>query len=212
MLPVFSANQLNKPLLKKMVKRSIVTSSYLIFPMMMILIVVADPLIRILLTEKWLPSVQFLQLMSISYSFWPISTANQQVVIALGRSDVILKLELVNKSIGMFALFISIPFGIGAMVLSKVIVSFISAFINSIPNKKYLKYSFFDQWRDVFPAILLSIFVGILISYIKLFNFTAGATLLLQILSGISLYILLSIVFKVESFDYIIKLIRSKTS
>jgi O-antigen/teichoic acid export membrane protein len=194
-----------------MVRRSIVTSSYLIFPMMMGLIVVAEPLIRILLTEKWLPSVPFLQLMSIAYAFWPISTANQQVVIALGRSDVILKLELINKFIGMLVLFISIPFGIEAMVISKIVVSFISAFINSIPNKKYLNYSFLDQWRDVMPAMLLSILVGILISTIKLFNFTAGATLLLQIFSGIGAYILLSRVFKLESFYYIINLITKKS-
>jgi teichuronic acid exporter len=210
MLPVFSANQDDKLVLKKMVKRSIVTSAYLIFPIMTCLIVVAEPLVTVLLTEKWVPSVPFLQIMCVSYLFWPISTANQQVVIALGRSDMILKLELINKFIGVIVLFFSIPFGIKVLVLSNVLVSFLSAAINAIPNKKLLNYSYIEQWLDVMPSVLISAILGLIIYSIRIFQFSSGLTLILQVVFGIVIYVLLSVIFKVESFKYLVKMLLKR--
>lgn len=101
MLPALSSEQNNKQRVKEMVRRSIITSSFLVLPMMIGLAVIGEPLVKILLTDKWLPCVPFLQVFCLSYALWPIHTANLQAINALGRSDIFLKLEIIKKIIGL---------------------------------------------------------------------------------------------------------------
>lgn len=208
MLPVLSANQDNKTRIKNMVRRSIVTSSFIIFPLMIGLAVCAEPLVKILLTDKWLPSVPFLQLMCISYAFWPIHTANLQAINALGRSDIFLKLEIIKKSIGVATLCISIPFGIYVMVGSQAAVSIISTFINAWPNRKLLGYSYKEQWLDIIPSVLLSLFMGGVVYSINLVELNDWITLILQVIVGTTLYIGLAYIFKLECFSYLLKTLK----
>ena len=88
MLPALASQQDNRQKVKDMVRRSIVTSSFFVFPLMFGLAAVAEPLVKLLLTEKWLPAVPFLQIFCLSYALWPIHIANLQAINALGRSDV----------------------------------------------------------------------------------------------------------------------------
>lgn len=118
LLPALASQQEDRNRIKEMVRRSIVTSSFVIFPMMVGLTVVAKPLVLILLTEKWLPAAPFLQIFCAIYALWPIHTANLQAINAIGRSDIYLKLEIVKKLIGIVILAISIPFGIYAIAFT----------------------------------------------------------------------------------------------
>ena len=92
---------------------------------------------------------------------WPIHVANLQAINAMGRSDIYLKLELVKKLLGLLVLAVSIPFGIYAMVWLKAATDFVGTIINAYPNKKLLGYSFAEQWKDVFPSLLLSVVMGL---------------------------------------------------
>ena len=100
-------------------------------PCMFGLAAVAEPLVKVLLTDKWLPCVPFLQLSCISFVFYPIHNANLTAINSLGRSDVFLKLEIIKKIITIVNLFVTIPFGVYAMAIGQVIQSIISTFINS---------------------------------------------------------------------------------
>lgn len=204
MLPVLSENQDDITRVKNMVRRSIVTSSFIIFPMMMGLAVCAEPLVKILLTDKWLPCVPFLQLMCISYAFWPIHTANLQAINALGRSDIFLKLEIIKKCIGLAILCISIPFGIYVMVASQAVVSLISTFINAWPNRKLLGYSYKEQWIDIMPSLLLSLVMGGAVYSISLLELNNWIMITLQVIVGATLYIGLAYIFKLECFRYLV--------
>jgi len=208
MLPAFSANQDDKFKVKAMVRRSIVTSSFIIFPMMVGLAVCAEPLITIVLTEKWLPCVPFLQLMCISYAFWPIHTANLQAINALGRSDIFLKLEIIKKTIGLTILFITIPFGIYVMVAFQAITSLISTIINSYPNLKLLNYSYKEQWRDIMPSLLLSVIMGLSVNAVQFIGWNNGVTLFVQIFVGAVIYIGLAFIFKLECYFYLLNTIK----
>jgi teichuronic acid exporter len=208
MFPVLSANQDDKSRVKAMVRRSIVTSSFFIFPMMIGLAVCAVPLVRILLTDKWLPCVPLLQLMCLSYAFWPIHTANLQAINALGRSDIFLKLELIKKGIGLFALCIGIPFGVYVMVALKVVTSFIGTLVNAFPNKKLLDYSYKQQWLDIMPSILISLITGSAVYSIKFFCFSDLLTLIIQLGSGTVIYIGLALIFKLECFAYLLDTVK----
>ena len=204
MLPALSVNQDDKARVKAMVRRSIVTSSFVIFPLMVGLAVCAKPLITIILTEKWLPCVPFLQLMCISYAFWPIHTANLQAINALGRSDIFLRLEIIKKCIGVVVLCMTIPYGIYVMVAFQPVVSFISTIVNSFPNRKLLNYSFKEQWIDVMPSLLLSVLMGIIVYVIQFMGWNAGVTLVVQVLIGAVLYIALAYLFKLECLSYLL--------
>lgn len=208
MLPAFSANQEDRARVKSMVRRAIVTSSYLVFPMMAGLIAVAKPFITIVLTDKWLPCVPFLQIMCVAYAMWPIHIANLQAINALGRSDIFLKLEIIKKIIGVAALLLGIPFGIYVMVGLKAVTDLIGTFINSYPNKKLLDYSFLEQWRDVIPSLLAASAMGAAVYSIQFFIANVWLLLLVQIVAGIVIYVGLSWLFKLESFLYLTATIR----
>lgn len=204
MLPALSLEQNNVQRLKNMVRRSIVTSSFIMFPVMIGLAAVAKPLILILLTEKWLPCVPYLQIMCFSYMLWPIHTANLQAINAMGRSDIFLKLEVVKIAVGVIVLFISLPFGILVMVAFKPVVSFISSFINAYPNKKLLNYSFMEQWKDIFPSFILALIMGATVYAVQLLGFNVWATLFIQVGVGVVIYVGLAYLLKMECFFYLL--------
>ncbi|KIO70374.1 lipopolysaccharide biosynthesis protein [Caldibacillus thermoamylovorans] len=204
MLPTLSSYQDNKEKFKDIVRRSVVTSSFIIFPLMTGMAIVAEPLIRIILTDKWLPAVPFLQIFCASYALWPIHTANLQAINALGRSDLFLKLEVIKKIVGLIILGISIPFGVYALALGVLIASIISIFINAYPNSKIINYSIIEQFKDIVPSLILSSVMGILVYFIKYLELGTLLTLLLQILFGVIIYIGLAKLFRLECYIYLI--------
>lgn len=204
MLPTLSAQQDNRKRLKEIMRRSIVTSSFLIFPMMIGMAVVAEPLIKVVLTDKWLPAVPFLQILCVSYSLWPIHTANLQAINAMGRSDIFLKLEVLKKIIGLIILYISLQLGIYAIALGEVISGIISTFINAYPNKKMLDYSYKEQWLDIMPSLAISLIMGIIVYSLNYLSLTAARTFIIQIFVGLIVYFGLAKVSKNESYSYLL--------
>lgn len=208
LFPALASQQENRSRVKEMVRRSIITSSYIIFPMMIGLAIIAKPLILILLTEKWLPAVPFLQIFCAVYALWPIHTANLQAINALGRSDIFLKLEVIKKIIGILILSISIQYGVYAIAIGLIVSGIISTFINIFPNIKLLDYGILEQFKDVAPSILISIMMGIVVFSVQLFHLPPLFTLIAQIFVGIFIYIILSILFKLESFNFLIRTMK----
>jgi len=208
MFPVLSAKQDDKQRVKQMVRRSIVTSSFVLFPMMIGLVVIAEPLVRILLTEKWLPAVPFLQIFCFSYALWPLHTSNLQSISALGRSDIFLKLEIIKTVIGVFILGLSLRFGVYAIASSVVVVGLISTVIDAYPNEKLLGYGFKEQWRDIMPTLILSVLMGLVIYPLKFLELGSMYTMSAQIIAGAVFYIGFAYVFKFECFLYLIKTVK----
>lgn len=214
MLPTLSSYQDNKNKAKEIMRRAIKSSSFLLFPMMIGMAVVAEPLVTIVLKEKWLPAVPFLQIFCFSYALMPIHTANLQAINAMGRSDIFLKLEITKKIVGLIILFISIPFGVFYMAIGSALSSVISTFINAYPNKKLLNYSYLEQWKDLIPSLLISLVMGGIVYLYNFLNLESWLILLLQAITGVIVYIGLAKLFKIESYDYLLKtlkqLIKSK--
>lgn len=204
MFPTLSSHQDNKQRIKEMVRRSIVTSSFIIFPMMVGLAIIAEPLVKILLTEKWLPAVPFLQIFCAAYALWPIHTSNLQAINALGRSDIFVKLEIFKSIVGLVVLGVSIQFGVHAVAMGIFFSGVISSFINVYPNSKLLNYSFKEQWKDIMPSLLLSLVMGVVVNSIHWFEMTDMITIILQIFLGIVLYVGLAKALKIESYTYLV--------
>lgn len=208
MLPTLSSHNDDVAEVKRITRRSISMSAFVLMPCMFGLAAVAEPLVKVLLTDKWLPCVPFLQLACISYAIYPIQTANLTGINALGRSDVFLKLEIIKKIITILNIVITIPLGIYAMAIGQVISAFIASFINAWPNKKLMNYTYFEQWKDLMPSFLCSIVMAIGVWSLHFIPLSSIILLLLQIIIGAGVYILFCKIFKIETFSYFINTIR----
>lgn len=203
MLPVLSFHQDNKDQAKKMMRRAITSSSFLIFPLMVGLAVTAKPIVQIVLTDKWLPSVPFLQIYCFSYALRPIHSANLQAINALGRSDIFLRLEIVKKLVGFIVLAVTLFYGIHAIALGGALSGLLSSFINAYPNKHLLDYSYSEQIKDLMPSLILSLFMGLVVYSLNWAGLSVYLTLFLQVTLGIVLYIGLARLTKMESYTYL---------
>lgn len=204
MLPTLSAHQDNSRRVKDMTRRSIVTSSFIVFPLLMVLAITGEPLIKILLTDKWLPSVPFLQIFCASYALYPIHTANLQAINALGRSDIFLRLETIKKIIGIIILGVTTFYGIYAIAIGMLFYSIICTFVNAYPNLKLLDYSYNEQLKDIVPSMILTLVMGAMIYNFKWLYMNTLTTLIVQILFAIIIYLGMAGIFKLECYKYIL--------
>lgn len=209
LFPAISQNQENLEVVKNMTRRAIKTSSYIMWPLMFGLAVISKPLVSWMLTDKWLPCVPYLQIACFNYAFWPIHTANLEALKAIGRSDLFLKLEIIKKIIGLVLLIGSMNYGVMAIALSMIISTILSSFINAYPNSKILKYSYIDQIKDMIPSILLSLFMAIIIYSISFVINNSLLLIIVQVIIGGIIYVFLSRVFRLESFMYIINMMKN---
>lgn len=209
LLPTLANEQDNCERVKNMTRRAIKTSTYIMAPLMMGLLFCAEPLTRLILTEKWLPCVPFLQIFCITYMFYPIHTANLNAIQAMGRSDLFLKLEIAKKVVGIILLISTMWFGVMAMAYSLLISALTSMLINSWPNKELLNYSFKEQMLDIFPSIIIAFVMGLVVSIISLFDFSTVLTLTIQIPLGAVIYIFESKLFHLDSFEYLLGILKS---
>ena len=208
LLPTMSAEQDDKSRVRAMTRRAIKTSTYIMMPLMMGLAVSAEPLVSLILTDKWLPCVPFLRIFCFTYAFYPIHTANLNAIKAMGRSDMFLKLEIAKKAFGLVVLVSTMWFGVIWMAYSLLLASLFSQIINSFPNKKLLEYGYIQQLKDMLPQIALSCVMGFCVYLLNYVRLPDIVILILQATVGAVLYITLSKVFKIESFEYVLNMLK----
>ena len=211
LLPVLSAEQDSRDHVREMTSRAIKTSSYIMMPLMMGMAVCAEPLIRLLLTEKWLPCVPYMQIFCAMYAFYPLHTANLNAIKAMGHSDIFLKLEIIKEIVGIGLIFAAMNISVYAVAVSQLISGLISLVINAWPNRKLLGYKLTKQLRDILPALLLACLMGVCIYPISLLGLSDWLTLLIQVPLGIAIYVGGSVIFRVDSFSFMLDVLRRLT-
>lgn len=210
LFPALASEQDNPEKVKAHTRKAIQMSSYIMWPMMLGMAACADSIVSIVLTDKWLFAVPYLQIACITYGLWPIHTANLQAINAMGHSDIYLKLEIIKKTIGIIVLLVSIRYGVLIVALSGIITGMISTFINAYPNGYLLKYSYSEQIKDILPSLIGSLVMGVIVYYSGSFCKDIYFKLLLQVIIGIFVYFLFSKIFKINSFEYIVSLCKQK--
>ncbi|MCJ0564618.1 lipopolysaccharide biosynthesis protein [Enterococcus cecorum] len=208
LLPTMASVQDDSQRVKTMTRRAIKTSTYIMAPLMMGLAFCAEPIVRLVLTDKWISCVPFLRIFCITYMFYPIHTANLNAIKAMGRSDLFLKLEIAKKIVGMILLLSTMWFGVMAMAYSLLVSSVLSQIINSWPNRKLLNYGYLEQLKDIIPSIALAVLMGFCVNLVSLLDLSNIVTLLIQIPLGAVIYIITSELLHLESFNYLMDLIR----
>ena len=208
LFPVIAGNQNQKEEVKKILRKSIMTSTYCIFPCMTGIAVCAEPLVRLLYTEKWIAMVPCLQLWCFCFAFYLWHTANLQVIQALGRSDIFLKIEIIKQFLSLGGILLSAPFGVLAMLTATCIVAVISLYINARPNVRLAGYGFWEQIKDVSPIICLNLLMGIAVYLVGCIAMPDMIKLIVQILTGAAIYIGGSFVIKLEIFNYLFETVK----
>ncbi len=205
MLPVLSEEQDDLPRMKQMMRRSVKVSSFVVLPLMAGLAAVAAPMITLLIGEKWLPCVPFLQICCIDFAFYPIHTANLQAINAMGRSDVFLKLELIKKSYGFIILLIALfcfntPL---AIAWGAALSTLLSALVNAAPNRRLLGYGYLEQMRDILPSLLCALIMFAAVWLMNGLPLPPILLLPLMILVGVAVYGGLALLTKNDSLPYL---------
>lgn len=208
LFPAMSNIQDKKEQVKAMTRRSIRVCSYIMLPIMIELALVAEPFVKLLLTDKWLPCVPFLQISCFVMAMRPIHTSNLQAIKAMGRSDIFLQLEIIKKTIGVLVLIAVMHYGVLAIAISGMFNTILNSLINAKPNKKLIGYSYFEQVKDLLNAIVPLIFMSIAVSLMELINVSVLLQLGLQVFVGVIVYVAVSLATKNESFYYILSIVK----
>lgn len=199
LLPRFSSIQDERKTLSILLQTSITMSYFVLLPLLTLLFCCSDNLIEVLLTEKWLPCVPFLRMFCIYYASWPFCTSSAQVIYAKGHSDIILKIEIARKILDIIALSISFYYGVYWIALSCVIVEILSMPLYIYPARKLVGYSLRRQLDELIPIAILSTGIGVGVILIGRLGLSPLITLIIQTLTTIILYMVLTWVFKLKS-------------
>lgn len=210
LFPALSNCNDDQKMMKSITQRVIKTSTFIICGIMCFLMAVAKPLVMVLLTEKWLPCVVYLQIGCFAYLLRPLQIINTSVIRASGRSALLLNLDLLKKGIGLVLLFIAMPFGVEAIAWSYVGFNVISTFINIWPNKDILNYGYKEQLRDLGENLMMGVVMGTFIWLITFLPIGYFLMLVIQMVIGVVLYVLISKIFKIESYTYINQLVSKQ--
>ena len=210
LLPSLSSIQDDREQLKRIMRRAIKTSSFIVFPLLSCLAVCSQSLVEIMLGAKWLPCVPFIQICCITYAFWPIHTSNLSAINAIGRSDVFLKLEIIKKAIGITILILMIVLWRSAIsvAISGAITSIVCCFVNTYPNKKFISYGLDEQLQDILPYLFLSLGISGIAYTFTFLSLPTWALLLMQIVFCTFGYAFTVKLLKIECFEYLWKAFR----
>lgn len=212
--PMFASINNDDEKMKKVYKSVMVQVVFWLTPMLVILILVAEPLFRFVLTDKWLPAVPYFQILCISSVLYPLHAYNLNILNVKGRSDLFLKLEIIKKAIIIIGIAIAIPFGIYGLLYFQVIGGVIAYFINSFYSGKMIGYSMVSQLWDILPIFIIACIIGVGGYNALLFTEGKGLhdLLVISILSFIYMgaYLLLAYLFKLSALKDFKKIILRK--
>lgn len=208
--PVLSTIQNEEDRLAAAYKRFLRIAAFVVFPLMMGLSAVADPFIRLALTDKWEGAIYLLQIICFWMMWYPIHAINLNILQVKGRSDYFLKLEIIKKVQGVIVLCITVPMGIVAMCYGSLISSIICLIWNTYYTKKLLGYGFFAQMKDLFPVIMHSLAMWLLVSVIVHFMPNLWLKLIVGVLSGMVYYIVGAYLMKFPEMDELLTILKLK--
>jgi len=162
-LSVFAGLQDDLPRFRSGLRKAMTGVAFLQFPMMVGLAVAAKPLVMLVFTEEWAPSIPYLQLLCFVGLLYPIHVLNLNVLFALGRSDLFLRLDVVKVVIFFLNALLTFRWGIKAMIWGQMITSVLAYFLNSYYTERLIHYSVWEQARDLCPYLAASALMGLIV-------------------------------------------------
>lgn len=187
--PVLSNIQDENERLQTAYRNLIGYSMFVSFNCMLLLAAIAHSLIIVLIGDKWLPAVGFLQILSFTMMLYPLHAINQNILKVKGRSDLYLKLEIITRIIGLLPLLLGIFYNIYYMLIGSVIESCVCYCLNSRYSGQLMGYGTVRQVKDVLPSFITALVSAGFVYALSFLPFSPLAMLLLQVATGISLIV-----------------------
>ncbi|MET0944103.1 MAG: lipopolysaccharide biosynthesis protein [Flavobacterium sp.] len=210
--PLFSSIQNDDIRLRSVYKRIMQMVLFLVAPILIYMSVEAEPLFRLLFTEKWLPAVPYFQILCFNGILYPIHSYNLQILNVKGRSDLFLRLEIIKKILVIMVIAVSFQFGIYGLLYGSVLTSVLGFFINTHYSGKFLNYSAWQQTRDLLPTIILSILMGGVLYVINIYlnnhHFNDFSKLAISGVIGSLLFLTSAYLLKMSSLNELIIIIK----
>jgi O-antigen/teichoic acid export membrane protein len=197
--------------LKSVYSRLMKMLVFIITPLLIYLGIIAEPLIKFLLTEKWLPAVPYFQFLIISGLFYPIHKYNLNICKVIGRSDLVLKLSMFENILLLFGALSAIWYGIYGLLYSIIVVNILVTSVNAFFSGKLINYGLFFQIRDLYPSFLIAGITGFVTFYISTKLLFEYSDILKIFISGIiyaSFYLSISLLMKVQAIQDFKSLIK----
>ena len=188
--PVLSTIQNEDERLAKNYCKILKMSAFLIFPMMLMLSAIADPLIRVLLTDKWEGCIILLQIICFDMMWYPIHAINLNLLTVKGRSDLFFRLEVLKKIVGILIMCVAIPHGIIWMVSGGIVSSMFSLVINTYYTGKLINVGYLKQMGDLLPILGGSFVMWLIIHASLLITSNNYIQLVIGICFGVVFYLI----------------------
>ena len=188
--PIFSRIQDDNARLRNAYSKYIVFASLIIFPILIGLLVLAEPLTLLILKEKWLPMVPMLQILCIDWMTDHLCTINLNVLYVKGRSDLAFKLEIIKKSLALGIFFVSLYWGIIGVCWGRVVYSCCAVYLNSFYTKQLIGISLFQQLKDIFAPLLYAVCMGSVVWLSTLYISDLHYRIIIGFLIGIGVYVI----------------------
>lgn len=196
--------------LENVYRRLLRLSAFVVFPAMTGLAAIAEPLIRFMITDKWLMCVPYLQILCIAIMWHPIHAINLNLLQVKGRSDLFLRLEILKRIIGILIIIIAVPFGIIWMCVGKIISSIFCLIINTYYTGKLIHVGFIKQMKDLLPILFLSLFNGAVVLGISCLINNTALQVIIGLITGVVIYTTTAYILKFKELDFILETFKIK--
>ncbi len=208
--PILSSIQDDDVRLERVYRKYLRLSAFIVFPLMVGLSALAEPLIISVLTEKWRAAIILLQIICFGMMWYPIHAINLNLLQVKGRSDLFLKLEIIKKIIGVTILCITVPIGLVAMCIGGIFSSIFCLAVNTYYTGKLINVGFWLQMRDLLPTLLLSLAMGVVVFLSAMFISSNIVKLVVGVVVGVVFYIGVAYLFKMEELSDLLSLVKRK--
>ena len=208
--PILSSIQDDDVRLERVYRKYWRLSAFVVFPLMVGLSALSEPLILYILTDKWSAAIILLQIICFNMMWYPIHAINLNLLQVKGRSDLFLKLEIIKKFIGVSILCITVPIGLVAMCIGGIFSSILCLAVNTHYTGKLINVGFWLQIRDLLPILLLSLAMGVVVLLSVWFISSNLLKLIVGVIVGVIFYILVARLFKMEELSDLLSLVKRK--
>lgn len=211
--PIFSAAADDKAQLRRGLQLALRAIMLLNVPMMLGLAAVAEPLVLTLFGQQWLPAVPIMQVLCLGGVLWPLHVINLNVLMAQGYSDLLFRLEVAKKILGVGLLAVGTYFGVMGIAWSQVVFGILAFAINAHYTKRHLDYGTVAQIRDFLPTIAIAAPMALVVHWVSA-HLSSTPALELTILTALcaSIFLILALAFRLTALNDVIALLSRRNA
>lgn len=208
--PVLCSVQDDTERLRECFRKFVRMACYITFPAMIGLAAVADPFVRVVLTDKWADIIPLMQILCFSLVLYPINALNITFPNIVGKPQLYLKMCVICKCIDIPVLLITIPFGLAVICVGRIVAAVIGFVLVTRQTSKLIGYGVRDQLRDIFHIAIASLVMGAVVLLPVYFLSSSVMQLVCGILIGIACYVAVSVVFRFKEYSYVKEILSER--